>query len=88
MLWEYAKKFEGKKVGFVGLGVSNTPILEMLLASGGICTVRDMKELRMEEAYASLEKQGVRFDAWEEYFDYDRWLSIFDKCGQIWNTSE
>ncbi len=69
MLWEYAKKFEGKKVGFVGLGVSNTPILEMLLASGGICTVRDMKELRMEEAYASLEKQGVRFVCGEGYLD-------------------
>jgi len=26
-------------------------------------------------------KRGVRFDAWEEYFDYDNWMDIFASCG-------
>ena len=23
----------------------------------------------------------MRFDAWDEYFDYDRWMRVFEKCG-------
>ncbi len=26
-------------------------------------------------------KAGIKFDAWDEYFDYDKWMSVFEKCG-------
>lgn len=26
-------------------------------------------------------KAGIKFDAWDEYFDYDKWISVLDKCG-------
>lgn len=69
MLAEYARKYKGKKVGFVGLGVSNTPILEMMIKAGAVCSVRDMKELRTEDAYAALEKDGVTFVCGDGYLD-------------------
>lgn len=36
---------------------------------------------RLSKAIALAQRSGVRFDAWDEYFDYDRWMEIFDKCG-------
>jgi len=36
---------------------------------------------RLSSAIAYAVKNGVRFDAWDEYFDYDRWMDIFEKCG-------
>ena len=26
-------------------------------------------------------KKGIRFDAWEEFFDLERWFEVFDECG-------
>ncbi len=26
-------------------------------------------------------KEGFKFDAWDECFDYDRWISVFERCG-------
>ena len=26
-------------------------------------------------------KAGIKFDAWDEYFDYDKWMTVFEKCG-------
>ena len=26
-------------------------------------------------------KRGVRLDGWEEFFDYDKWMEIFEYCG-------
>ena len=69
MLAGYAEKYKNKKVGFVGLGVSNTPILQMLLKAGALCTVRDMKELRTEAQYAAMEHEGVRFVCGDGYLD-------------------
>ncbi len=31
----------------------------------------------LEEAW----RQGAKFDAWNEYFDYDRWMAAFTACG-------
>lgn len=36
---------------------------------------------RLSKAIALAQKKGVRFDAWDEYFDYDRWMDIFAECG-------
>ena len=35
---------------------------------------------RLSKAIACAVKQGLRFDAWDEYFDYDKWMDVFEKC--------
>ena len=68
MLLEYAKTFKDKKVGFIGLGVSNTPILRLLMQAGAVCSVRDMKALPPEEAEA-LTREGVAIQCGETYLE-------------------
>lgn len=36
---------------------------------------------RVAPALALLAEEGAVFDAWDEFFDYDRWMSAFDRCG-------
>ena len=36
---------------------------------------------RLGKALAEAVRRGQRFDAWDEYFDYDRWMSVFEDCG-------
>ena len=68
MILEYAKTFKDKKVGFIGLGVSNTPILRLLMQAGAVCSVRDMKALPPEEAEA-LTREGVAIHCGETYLE-------------------
>ena len=36
---------------------------------------------RLSKALARAAEYGFKFDAWDECFDYDKWLSVFDECG-------
>ena len=36
---------------------------------------------RLAPAIAYLAEQGIMLDAWDEFFDYDKWIEAFDKCG-------
>lgn len=36
---------------------------------------------RLAPALAEAVRQGQRFDGWDEYFDYDKWMKIFEKTG-------
>ena len=36
---------------------------------------------RLAPAIAYLAEQGVMLDAWDEFFDYDKWIEAFEKCG-------
>ena len=36
---------------------------------------------RLSEAIALALSKGMRFDAWDEYFDYDKWMGVFEECG-------
>ena len=36
---------------------------------------------RLAPAIAYLAEQGVMLDAWDEFFDYEKWIEAFDKCG-------
>lgn len=36
---------------------------------------------RLSSAIASALSKGMRFDAWDEYFDYDKWMDVFAECG-------
>lgn len=33
------------------------------------------------KALLEAHKDGIKFDAWDEYFDYDKWMAVFEKCG-------
>lgn len=67
MLKEYTDSYRGKKVGFVGLGVSNLPVIKRFLASGALCTVRDKKDVRAN--YPFLAENGVEFICGDGYLD-------------------
>ena len=36
---------------------------------------------RLSCAIACAVSKGMRFDAWDEYFDYDKWMNVFEECG-------
>ncbi len=36
---------------------------------------------RLADALELACRKHIRFDAWEEFFDLDRWLEIFEECG-------
>ncbi len=36
---------------------------------------------RLAPAIALAVEEGAIFDAWDEYFDYDRWMSVFERVG-------
>lgn len=36
---------------------------------------------RLGKALYLAHRKGVRFDAWEEFFSYGRWIDIFSECG-------
>jgi radical SAM superfamily enzyme YgiQ (UPF0313 family) len=36
---------------------------------------------RLSAALVEARRQGARFDEWTEYFEYERWLRVFEKTG-------
>ena len=36
---------------------------------------------RLSKAILLAQQKGMRFDAWDEHFDYDKWMQVFDECG-------
>ena len=36
---------------------------------------------RLSDAIELLVNEGAMFDAWDEYFDYDKWMSAFERTG-------
>ena len=36
---------------------------------------------RLAPALAEAVRQGQRFDSWDEFFDYDKWMKIFEQTG-------
>ena len=36
---------------------------------------------KLSKSLLRAHEKGVRFDSWEEFFDYDGWMKIFEECG-------
>ncbi len=36
---------------------------------------------RLAPALEEAVRRGIKFDSWDEHFDLDRWLSVFEDCG-------
>ena len=47
-------------------------LVEAVLARG---------DRRIAAALALLVEEGAMLDAWEEFFDYEKWMSAFERCG-------
>ncbi len=69
MLKEYAAYYKGKSVGFVGMGVSNLPVVRLFASEGANCTVHDKNDLSDREFYRELTSLGVKFICGEHYLD-------------------
>ncbi|MBO5870748.1 MAG: UDP-N-acetylmuramoyl-L-alanine--D-glutamate ligase, partial [Clostridia bacterium] len=69
MLKEYASSYKGKTVGFVGMGVSNLPVIRLFAKNGASCIVRDKNDLSERDFYPELVGLGVNFICGENYLD-------------------
>ncbi len=70
-LKEYFHTVQGKTVAVLGAGVSNKPLIELLLASGVAVTVRDKSPRQGFDAalVERWERQGVRLRLGEDYLE-------------------
>ena len=65
---EYFESLRGKSIAVIGMGVSNTPLIRMLLRADLKVTVCDKSPReRVEEQAAELESLGARFQLGEDY---------------------
>ena len=65
---EYFAKLSGKKINVIGAGVSNTPLIKMLVKSGAVVTVCD-KKADLGELGKELLNMGVKLSLGESYLD-------------------
>ena len=74
-LAEFLQYIRGKRVGVVGIGISNTPVIDMLLKAGAAVSARDKKsEEALQPLASDLRAKGVRLacgDAYLENIDED-----------------
>ena len=65
----YTDFYKNKKVGFVGAGISNLPILELFLENGIEVSLRDRKSAEKIPNYDVLLTKGVSFYLEDGYLD-------------------
>ena len=64
------ERFQNKRVGVIGIGISNRPLIELLTKAGAIVTARDKKSLAdLGELGESFLQKGVRLITGEHYLD-------------------
>lgn len=73
-LEEFKKNINGKKIGIIGLGISNIPAIQYLASMGAKVTALDKRE-KIDIDTTELEKMGVEFILGEHYLQN---LSGFD----------
>jgi len=68
LLKNYLSKYRNKKIAVIGAGVSNTPLIDVLLAAGIETTIRDKRPItELGEAVSRFEKQGAKLWLGDEY---------------------
>jgi len=67
---QYKSSIRGKRCAVLGLGVSNTPLVDFLLDAGAIVTVRDAKSREeLGDTAALLAERGVNLVCGQAYLD-------------------
>lgn len=69
MFNSYLKSHSSKRIGFVGLGISNMPVLKLFAECGAHITVRDLKDPMATEHGEYLKSIGARIIKGEEHLD-------------------
>lgn len=68
---QYLEGLEGKRVAVLGLGISNTPLVHMLLRAGALVTACDKKSREaLGDQIDDMESLGARFCLGEDYLDH------------------
>ncbi len=83
--WEPQDKLDiiKKKQDFVGSCVNDRKI-KYQHHEAEICNIEAVLARGDRRLAAALElacREGFKFDAWSEYFDYDKWISVFERSG-------
>ncbi len=66
----FRSKISGKKVGVIGIGISNLPLIDFLLSHGAAVCARDKKTAeQLGDNYSALISKGVRVVCGEGYLD-------------------
>lgn len=67
-LYDFKKEICNKKVSVIGIGVSNIPLINLLLSSGAIVIAHDKREKeQIGEIYYELSSKGVKFVLGDDY---------------------
>lgn len=68
----YLESIQGKSIGVIGIGVSNTPLIELLLNAGFSVTACDKRQRQQFDAdlLADLEGKGCRLVLGPDYLDH------------------
>ena len=70
-LKEFEKFLSNKKIAIIGAGVSNIPLMEVLISNGNDITIFDKKEINNmpEEAIKIIEKNNIKTFSGENYLE-------------------
>ena len=69
-LKEYIASLRGKRIAIIGIGVSNRPLIELLLAAGCDVTACDKRDrAAMGDTAVELESRGCKLKLGEDYLD-------------------
>lgn len=86
---EYLDTLQDKKIAVIGMGVSNTPLIHMLLRANLNVTVRDKATRdRVEDLAEELESLGARLKLGEDYLEDLKEDIIFRTPGLSPNTPQ
>lgn len=81
-LTEFKKYINGKRAAVVGIGISNTPLIDFLLSCGASVTARDIKDReKLGNIVDKLENKGVKLILGDRYLDDFREDIIFKAPG-------
>lgn len=69
MLFEYTSEYRNKKVGFVGVGISNIPIIKAFCNAGALVTVRDAKQKEKIYGIDQLDGLNLRYLTGDGYLE-------------------
>jgi UDP-N-acetylmuramoylalanine--D-glutamate ligase len=86
---DFKKFIEGKKVGVVGIGVSNIPLINFLLDLGAVVTAFDRKSKEeLGEVAINFNNKGVNLELGEGYLDHLEGFDVVFKTPSMRIDSE
>lgn len=86
---EFKEFIVGKKVGVVGIGVSNIPLINFLIDLGAAVTAFDKKNLEeLGDVADGFNKKGVKLELGEKYLDNLKGFDVIFKTPSMRIDSE